>query len=92
MQWYFNPLSASYAGGVWERIIRSIRKILRSVLGDQLTDNETLLTFIADVEKIIKDRPLTPPTGDRNDLELLGSLSYKKSLRLALIRLPEVNV
>ena len=63
-----------------------------SLLGDQLTDDETLLTFIADVEKIIKDRPLTPPTGDRNDLELLGSLSYKKSLRLVLIRLPEVNL
>ena len=92
VQWYFNPLSASHAGGVWERIIRSIREILRSLLGDQLTDDETLLTFIADVEKIIKDRPLTPPTGDRNDLELLGSLSYKKSLQLAQIRLPEVNV
>ena len=78
--------------GVWERIIRSIREILRSLLGDQLTDDKTLLTFIADVEKVIKDRPLTPPTGDRNDFELLGSLSYKKSLRLALIRLPEVNV
>jgi len=69
VQWCFDPPSASHTGGVWERIIRSIRKILRSLLGDQLIDDETLLTFIAEVEKIINDRPFTPPTGDSNDLE-----------------------
>ena len=52
VQWNVNPLSASHTGGFWERIIHSIRKILRSVLGDQLTDNETLLTFIADGRRV----------------------------------------
>ena len=71
MQWYLNPLFTSQAGGVWERIIPSIRKILRSLLGDQLIDDETLLTFIAEDEKIVKDRLLTPPTGDPDDLQPL---------------------
>ena len=33
--WKFNPPSASHMGGAWERIIRSVRKILRALLGQQ---------------------------------------------------------
>ena len=43
IRWNFNPLHASHAGGVWEQIMRSIRKILRSLLGTQIMDDETLL-------------------------------------------------
>ena len=60
VQWNFNPPLASHAGGVWERMIRSIRKILRFLLGNQLVDDQTLLTFIAEVEKILNDRPRSP--------------------------------
>ena len=56
IQWFFNPPHASHAGGVWERIIRSIRKILRMLLGNQLVDDQTLLTFFGEVEKILNDR------------------------------------
>ena len=55
IEWHFNPPAASHAGGVWERMIRSIRKILRSILGNQLVNDETLLT-LSEVEKILKDR------------------------------------
>jgi hypothetical protein len=58
MEWHFNSPAASYAGRVWERMIRSIRKILRSILGNQLVNDETFLTVITEVEKILKDRPL----------------------------------
>lgn len=71
VEWYFNPPAASHAGGVWERIIRSIRKILRSLITDQLVNDETLSTLLAEVEKILNDRPLTRLTNDPNDLEPL---------------------
>ena len=46
----------------WERMIRLIRKILRSLLGSQIGDDETLLTRMAEVEKILNvDRPLILP-------------------------------
>ena len=35
-------------------------------------DDETLLTLMAEVEKILNDRPLTPPTSDSNDPEALS--------------------
>ena len=48
-------------------MIRSVRKVLRQLLGEQLVDDETLLTLMCEAEKIMNDRPLTrhddDPTG-----------------------------
>ena len=68
VEWYFNPPGASHAGSDWERMIRSTRKIL---LENQLADDQTLLTLMAEVEKLLNDRPLTRQTDDPNDLEPL---------------------
>ena len=65
------PPQASHQGGVWERVIRSVRKILRALLGNQIVNDETLLTVMAEVEKILNDRPLTRLSEDPNDLEPL---------------------
>jgi hypothetical protein len=35
IQWEINPPSASHFGGVWERLIRSVRKVLYSVMHEQ---------------------------------------------------------
>ena len=71
VQWHFNAPSASHTGGVWERMIRSIRSILRHLLKEQQVDDETLLTFLAEVEKILNDRPLIRPSDSPQDLEVL---------------------
>ena len=48
VQWIFNTPAASHHGGVWERQIRSIRKVLLGVSGGQLfmVDDEQLMTFL----------------------------------------------
>lgn len=71
IQWHFNPPAASHQGGVWERLIRSLRRILSSMVGDRLLNDETLRTFLTEVEKIMNDRPLTRVSDDVNDLEAL---------------------
>ena len=45
IEWKFNPPAASHKGGVWERLTRSIRRILHSMVGERLVDEETLGTF-----------------------------------------------
>ena len=59
-KWNFNPPTASHMGGAWERMIRSIRKILRNLLATQTLNDEGCLTLMAEVEAIINSRPLVP--------------------------------
>ena len=40
IQWTLNPPSASHKGGVWERMIRSVRQILLTVLKEQLVNGK----------------------------------------------------
>lgn len=56
IKWTFNPPTRTHHGGTWERlIIRSIRKILNSILRTQNLDEEGL----CEVESILNSRPLT---------------------------------
>ena len=59
IKWVFNTPAASHHGGVWERYIRSVQKILNSVVRQQTLDDENLTTFMCEVENIINSRPLT---------------------------------
>lgn len=43
--WVFNPPAASHFGGVWERQIRTIRKVLNSIVKQQTIDEEGLHTI-----------------------------------------------
>ena len=71
VQWLFNPPFAAHFGGVWERLIRLVKKVLLSVLKQQTLDDEMLQTAFCEVETILNDRPITTASGDPNDLEPL---------------------
>ena len=71
ISWKFNPPFASHMGGVWEWVIRSIPKILTALLGQQLVNEEMLRTLMAEVQRILNSKPLTPVSNDLNDLEPL---------------------
>ena len=51
-------------GGAWERIIRSVRKILTASTRDQTLDDEAFSTFMTEVEGILNSRPLVPTMFD----------------------------
>ena len=58
-------------GGVWERIIRSVRKVLGVLLREQLVSGEALRTLMAEVESILNGRPLTGNSDDPADMKPL---------------------
>ena len=58
-------------GGVWERQIRSVRRILSTIMTEQVPTSEMLTTLLVIAEGIINNRPLTPASDDPNDLEPL---------------------
>ena len=71
IQWHFSAPSASHTGGVWERMIRTVRKCMHALVGDRLVDDETLLTVMCEAEKMINDRPLLRQCDDPRDLSVL---------------------
>lgn len=71
IKWSFNTPAASHHGGVWERTIRMVRKVLNSVLHQQSVDDEGLQTFLCEVEAKLNDHPLTKISDDPHDFEPL---------------------
>ncbi|GFT05033.1 integrase catalytic domain-containing protein [Trichonephila clavipes] len=57
--WKFNPPTASWWGGWWDRLVRVIKELLRRTLGKSVLSYEELMTILCDCESIINSRPLT---------------------------------
>ena len=85
--WHFNAPYASHSGGSWERLIRSVRKVLMALSPKKQFNDESLLSLFAEVELIINSRPLTPISFSEaiekpltpNDLLLLKPVSIATS-------------
>lgn len=70
-KWHFQPPTASHMSGVWERLIRSVRKTMKAILGHPhaFVKRETLRTVFAEAVGILNSRPLCPSSEDPNDCE-----------------------
>ena len=71
VQWHFQPPASSHRGGVWERIIRSVRRLLNAICNEQRLTDEVLATVMVEVERILNDRPLLSVTSDTQDEQVL---------------------
>ena len=75
IKWHFNPPAASHHGGVWERQIRTVRKIICAILNEQYLrtcrTEEQLRTLMCEIETTINSRPLTRTSDDPNDLDVI---------------------
>ena len=62
--WHFNPPAASHEGGVRERIIRSVRKVLYALVQHRVLCDESLCTFVVEVGRVLNNRPITLLSND----------------------------
>ena len=46
VRWTFNLLGGSHHGGVWERCIRTVRKVMGALTKEQIIDDEGLATLL----------------------------------------------
>ena len=81
IQWTFNPPHASHFGGIWERLIRTVRKVLNALLHEQSLTEDSLRTLLCETEAVLNSRPLTCMSDDPDDMEPLtpGHLLHQRS-------------
>jgi len=71
IKWRFNPPGAPHMGGVWERLIRSVKTTMKNILKDHSPTEEVLKTVLTEAESIVNSRPLTFVSLDHEDAEAL---------------------
>ena len=71
IEWNFNPPSAPHMGGVWERLVRSVKEVMTGLLKEKVLTDPQLATLLTEVESILNNRPLTHISTDSEDLEAL---------------------
>ena len=71
VKWTFNPPASPHFGGPWERMVRSCKQAMYSILGNQSLTEEVLQTTLCLIEQTLNGRPLTPVSSDVKDLEAL---------------------
>ncbi|UYV65880.1 hypothetical protein LAZ67_3005787 [Cordylochernes scorpioides] len=59
IKWNFNPPTAAFWGGWWERLVGLMKQLIQKVLGDKTVAYEELQTVICEVESSMNSRPLT---------------------------------
>ena len=67
----FNPPSSPWMGGVWESLIKSVKRALGVVLKDRIFTNKTLYTIMCQIEAILNQRPISHISDDVNDYNCL---------------------
>ena len=93
-EWHFNPPPVSHYGGVWERQIGTLRRVLDEMmmeLGRSQLTHELLVTLMAEVSAIVNARPLATVPSDTEATAFVTchavmredttSCSHTKSLR-----------
>ena len=71
IKWHFIAARSPHWGGVWERLVQSVKKIMFSLLKGQRLTDELFQTTLAIVESILNDRPLTKVSTDAKDEDVL---------------------
>ncbi|XP_053699061.1 uncharacterized protein LOC128746033 [Sabethes cyaneus] len=57
--WSFNPPASPHMGGIWERMIQAVKKVLEEIKPKRLPTDEVVRNLIAEVEYVVNNRPLT---------------------------------
>lgn len=70
-EWVFHPPGASHMSGVWERLIRGVKRSMKAILGERLVDEEVLRTVLSEAQGIANSRPLCPNSDDVRDMDAI---------------------
>ncbi|GFV91388.1 integrase catalytic domain-containing protein [Trichonephila clavipes] len=81
IKWLFSPPSATWYGGSSERMVRSIKELLRKCLDKACVTYEEMLTLLNDCEATINGRTLTYLSGDPKELKSLTPAHFIQDIK-----------
>jgi hypothetical protein len=84
VNWTFNLERAPWWGGFFERMIKSVKRCLKKVLGNSSLSHDELLTILIEVEGVLNSRPLSFISADDNCEPLTPSHLLRGHSLLAL--------
>ena len=76
ISWSFGPAKCGSAGGVWERLIKSAKQHLKTVMKTKELDADSFETVIFGIMAIMNRRPLTPASSDVDDHTVLSPAHF----------------
>ena len=92
IDWKFNLEAAPWQGGFWERLVGSVKRPLRKVLGKATLRYNEMLTVLSEIEVILNNRPLTYLYVDEVEEPLTPNhLIFGHSLNLSAERIPQTD-
>jgi len=75
IEWHFNPPNASHFGGIFEIIVKALKRALKVIIGRCDLDEEAFRTTVSKVAFMLNNRPIQP-SGSINDLAPLTPNSF----------------
>ncbi|XP_058445759.1 uncharacterized protein LOC131426960 [Malaya genurostris] len=90
IKWTFITPNAPHMGGLWEAAVKSMKKHLRVVLGNEILTNEALSTILAQIEACLNSRPLCALSTSVDACEALTPEHFTIGQALNLIPEPTV--
>ena len=71
IEWRFNLETSPWWGGMFERMVGLVERILRKILGNALLDKDEMHAVLVEVEGILNSRPLTYIFEDEFNVDIL---------------------
>ena len=68
IEWRFNPPIASHQREFYERYFRIVRKILRSIIGEETLKEYDLITLLIEVKRILNNRLISETPSSLDDI------------------------
>ncbi len=81
IKWNFNPPGAPWYGGWWERMVRTIKMLIKKSLGRACVTYEEMLTLLCECESTINSRPTTYVSDDPNELKALKPSDFIQDIK-----------
>jgi len=83
IKWKFNPPVAPWWGGIWERLIRCVKDLLKRMIGNAKLTRKELDKCLMSISHTINNRPLTTLTEDSEDLIPLTPWLFMSDIPMA---------